>query len=82
MRPEGPDGSARGDILAIARRDCLMWAIRQGDILEAFRRDTGNRWTPGLTPIDRLIDQETGAEAAFAEAFVRWFDENIWGDLC
>ena len=42
-----------------ALRTCLAIPA----MLESFRTETGIQWTPGRTPMDRMIDQATGAEA-------------------
>jgi hypothetical protein len=59
---------------------CLHWALGEDDVIAAFRQDTGIRWTPGKTAIDRMIDGATGADEKFVLAFVDWFNANIWGD--
>jgi hypothetical protein len=59
---------------------CLHWAIGYPDILAAFKADTGVSLTPARTPLDRMIDEATGADKAFIEAFVPWFHANVWGD--
>lgn len=67
-------------LMAIAWRDCLLWAIGSDGILAAFRAETGNRWSPGLTPAERMIDGACGADARFAREFVAWFNANVWGE--
>lgn len=57
----------------------VSWAIRDPDVVGAFREATGNRWTPGIRAEERLIDQATGADRAFAEAFLHWVAENMFG---
>lgn len=57
----------------------VSWAIRDPEVVSAFRQATGNRWTPGIRPEERLIDQATGADRAFVEAFVTWIAENLFG---
>jgi hypothetical protein len=59
---------------------CLHWALGEDDIVAAFRRDTGIRWTPGKTVLDRMIDQSVGADEKFVMSFVAWFNDHIWGD--
>lgn len=59
---------------------CLSWALGNPEILAAFRAETGRKWTPGMTPLDRMIDESTGVDREFIEAFVVWVNENIWGD--
>jgi hypothetical protein len=51
------------------------------DHLAAFRVDTGCDFKPGLTPIDRMIDESTGRERVFVEQYGAWFNENIWGEV-
>jgi hypothetical protein len=59
---------------------CLQWAMKQPGCLEEFRADTGFTWTPGRTPLDRMIDDATGMPRAFLDAFLPWFNEHVWGD--
>ncbi len=49
-------------------------------MLAAFRADTRCNFTPGLAPIDRMIDEATGRNRAFVEQYVAWFNENVWGE--
>lgn len=28
---------------------------------------------------DQMIDEATGVDRAFIEAFAQWFNENVWG---
>ncbi len=60
--------------------DCLHWALGFDAILEQFRVDTGNKWTPGHTPLSRAINSATGDGLKFVQAFVPWFDANVWGE--
>lgn len=50
---------------------CIRFALTKPGILEAFRRDTGNRWTPARSGLDQMIDEATGADLQFFEAFMR-----------
>ena len=61
--------------------DCIYWAIGEPDIVAAFRENTGDLWVPGLTPLDRMIDEATGRDRAFAESFIRWANVAVWGPL-
>lgn len=61
--------------------DCLRWAIGEPEIVAKFRAETGTTWTPGKTPLDRMIDDAGGAERGFVEAFVKWFNVNVWGPV-
>lgn len=58
---------------------CIHWALGDKATVEAFREATGNRWQPGTSPLDRAIDEATGADVAFLKAFVAWANENVWG---
>lgn len=58
---------------------CLHAALGHHETLAAFRAATGNTWSPDVTAIEKMIDQGTGADRAFLEAFVTWFNENVWG---
>lgn len=60
---------------------CVSWAIGKPEIVEAFRAETGNRWRPSPSPFDQMIDQATGADRDFIEAFIRWVNVNIWGPI-
>lgn len=59
----------------------LRYAIGAPEILDAFERDTGIHWRHGRTPIDRMIDEATGADRQFLAAFVTWFNANVWGPI-
>ena len=74
------DLAPRDPLMRLAWADCLRWAVSDPDVLAAFRAATGNQWTPGASPLDRMIDEASGAEAAFVRAFVVWHNETIWGD--
>ena len=58
----------------------IRWAIGTEEILQMFQRDTGNTWMPSRIPIERMIDEETGAGFKFVLAFARWHNQNIWGE--
>ena len=68
-------------IMTQAWVDCLRWSVTEPEMLAAFRADTGCDFTPGLTPIDWMIDGATGRQRAFVEQYVAWFNENIWGEV-
>ncbi len=59
----------------------LSFALGDDETLAQFRADTGNNWTPGRTPIDRMIDSAMGADRAFIISFIRWFNREIWGEV-
>ena len=58
---------------------CLHAHVTNTDVLRIFRLETGNTWAPATDPISAAVDSATGADRAFIEAFVRWFNERIWG---
>ena len=60
---------------------CLVWAISQPDVVAQFREETGNKWVPGKTPIDRMVDDATGASRQFIMEFVEWANVNVWGPI-
>ena len=60
---------------------CLVWAINQPEIVAQFREETGNRWSPGGTVIERMVDDATGALHQFIVQFVKWANVNIWGPM-
>lgn len=67
-------------IMAGAWVGSLQYALGRADVMAAFRVDTGNTWEPGKTPIDQMIDKETGMDFDFIKAFAKWHNENIWGE--
>lgn len=64
--------------MADAWLGCLAWAISERDILARFMAETGVR--PASSPIARMIDAATGHGDAIPEAFIAWFNANVWGD--
>lgn len=61
--------------------DCLLWAVGHAEIRKAFQKDTGISWQPSRSPIEQMIDEATGAEADHIEKFIRWFNQNVWGEV-
>ena len=61
--------------------DCLHWALGEPEIVARFKEETGRNWSPATTPAEKLIDEATGAGRAFVEAFVPWFNANVWGEV-
>jgi hypothetical protein len=47
---------------------CLHWAMG-GQTSWPLSPATGHTWTPGRTPIERMVDEATGADRAFLEVF-------------
>lgn len=60
---------------------CIHWAIGEPEIVAAFRQETGMHWTPGHSGLERMIDEATGADRHFIEAFIRWVNVEIWGPI-
>ena len=61
---------------------CISWALGEKEIIAAYREDTGDQFTVGRTPIERLVDKATGCDLAFLESFIRWANvQNVWGPL-
>lgn len=59
----------------------LYWTIKQPDAIAAFEADTGVKVGAAKTPLDRMIDDATGASEGIVKAFVDWFNENVWGEI-
>jgi hypothetical protein len=60
--------------------DCLHWALGEADIKARFEIETGNKWSPPKSQAEKMIDEATEAAVAYLQAFVPWFNENVWGD--
>lgn len=60
---------------------CLQWAIDEPGIVEQFQKQTGMHWTPPRDGLEAMIDKACGVEREFVLAFVRWFNQNIWGEV-
>jgi hypothetical protein len=69
------------DYMAEAWLDCLRWAVEEPSIVAAFTEATGHRWTAPRNGIERAIDDATGAGKKYIEAFVTWYNENVWGKV-
>ncbi len=59
----------------------VHWGIGDEQILAEFRTQTGLSWKPASSPIDRMIDEATGADGHFLISFVRWFNSAVWGEV-
>ena len=60
---------------------CLRSISRSPGAIEAFVQDTGCTWTPGRSPLERMVDEATGHDRAAVEAFVRWVNVHVWGPM-
>jgi hypothetical protein len=69
------------DYMADAWVSCLHWAIAEPEVVARFRAETGNTYAPPKSGLERMIDEASGADKAFAEEFVEWFNENVWGPM-
>jgi hypothetical protein len=47
----------------------LSFALGNVDILAQYRAETGDKWQPGKTSLERMIDEATGAELRFLQSF-------------
>ena len=57
----------------------VLWGCREEEVMGQYRYETGDEWLPDWDRIGRLVDQATDEEWAFAERFVGWFNDNVWG---
>lgn len=74
--PEGHEA-----LNAIAWRDCCLWAFGEPAIRKRFKDEAGiDLDTGSLSPIGRLVDDATGKKPADLNAFVAWFNREIWGE--
>jgi hypothetical protein len=67
-------------LIAAAWVGSLQYALSQPDVFAEFRAQTGNTYSPGTSPIDKMIDDATGRGFAFLRAFAKWHNEMIWGE--
>lgn len=67
------------DYMTQAWVDFLRWAFGVKELIDQFRAETGNYWTPATTPIDQMIDNATGANREFCEEYIKWLNHNVWG---
>ena len=74
LRPSDTPEHAEG-----AWVSCLLWAAGEQEIVNTFYKDTGLRLTAPRNALDRMIDDATKAHERVAEAFVKWFNVNVWG---
>jgi hypothetical protein len=73
--------STTPDFMAPAWASALHWAIGSDHVRADFEAMTGKKWTPPRNGLDRMIDEATGADKEYIEAFVAWFNEHVWGDV-
>ena len=75
------------DFMAPAWAACLRWAIGEAQVRADFEAATGHRWShsatamPMASALEAMIDSATGHDKAYVEAFIAWFNENVWGEV-
>lgn len=65
--------------MAPAFYGCVHWALGNDEVMAAYRLETGDQWTPGTKPIDRMIDRAVGVDFDFMQSFVNWCERTIFG---
>ena len=58
----------------------LRFSLEYAPTVAAYRADTGDKWKPGATPIDQMIDDATDRSWQFMKQCTLWFNANVWGD--
>lgn len=58
---------------------CLHWALADKKIVDRYREETGDNYSPASSLEARVIDEATGADMAFLQRFSDWFEKNILG---
>lgn len=66
--------------MAQAYIDFGLWAIGQQDFLLSFERETGLKYVPPKTGLDRLIDDASGTPRIIIGKFLDWLTVNHWGE--
>ena len=86
-----PYNSQKFDLLALAPEGMpeqllpawvvfLQYALGTPEIVATYRRETGDSWEPGRTPIERMIDEATGRDVQFLRDVIPWVNHELWGD--
>jgi hypothetical protein len=57
----------------------LSFALGNAEIVAQFRASTGNLWKPGRNPLEHMIDEATGAELMFLQAFSDFCEREHFG---
>lgn len=68
-------------LMQIAWVDCLRWCCSDPMMLKLFEEHTGIKYSLPRSPIDAMIDKATGIDEHVFESFVKWFNEEVWGDV-
>ena len=59
--------------------DGIVWAFGDAGMRELFRTATGIDLSESRSPLDVEIDDATGKRKADLEAFVEWWNRDVWG---
>lgn len=74
---------ARADFLesfnAEAWRNGCVWAFSEEKLRQRFEAETGIKIAAPRSPIEALVDRETGFQDDRLEAFVEWWTVEVWG---
>jgi hypothetical protein len=54
-------------------------ALGEKELLDEYRKVSGNSWTPAATTEGRMIDKATGADVAFLQGYSDWLVANVFG---
>ena len=69
------------DYMADAWAGCVSWAASNPEIMDQYRKMTGDNYKPATDPISQMVDDATGMEELFCESFTKWVNEYIWGPI-
>jgi len=60
----------------------VSYAIRQNEIRQQFKKDTGHdlAMLVNRSPIARMVDEAVGLDRTLISAFADWVTVNLWGD--
>lgn len=67
-------------VMAAAWSSFVQWAIRDSEIRDKFEESSGRKWTLPRNGLERMIDDATGASAAYVEDFAVWVTRELWGE--
>ena len=65
-------------VLDVAWVGFVSFMLREPDQVKRYRYETGDKWTPGTTAIDRMVDEATGRDIQFIKDFVAWVNPMFW----
>lgn len=70
------------DVRAVMWYSAVRVAATTIAVTRAFEADTGQIWVfnQNRSPIEERIDEATGRDAALVDAFIDWFNLNVWGE--